>query len=106
MSTLSLRSRSSASSSRRCPQCGSAVKRILRTANDKRAWGAEQWRRYRCRSCDWQGLMEVSERHLPGGLPRRRPSLLRRIGRIVVLVLVTTLLAGSGLWVLELLIAD
>lgn len=51
-------------SSRRCPHCGSRVKRILRTANDKRRWDADDWRRYRCRgeACSWQGLMQASGR--------------------------------------------
>lgn len=51
-------------SSRRCPMCGTRVKRILRTANDKRRWDADDWRRYRCRGedCDWQGLMQASGR--------------------------------------------
>lgn len=55
---------SSNHSRHRCPQCGSRVKRVLRTANDKRRWDAEDFRRYRCRSdtCGWQGLLQVGGR--------------------------------------------
>ena len=37
---------------------------MLRSANDKRRWDADQWRAYRCRSdtCTWRGLLAVSER--------------------------------------------
>lgn len=49
--------------SRRCPECGSAVKRVLRTPFDKRRSDADAYRRYRCRSdhCSWNGLLRVNK---------------------------------------------
>lgn len=49
--------------SRRCPECDSAVKRVLRTPRDKQLPHADAYRRYRCRSdhCSWSGLLRVSK---------------------------------------------
>lgn len=82
---------------RRCPECGSTVKRVLRSANDKRRWDAEDWRRYRCRSddCGWQGLLQVSSSRTP---PRSADaggsSVALRMGRAVLLMA----LAGGLAW--------
>jgi hypothetical protein len=74
-------------SSRRCPQCSQPVKRVLRTAGDKRLLDADSYRRYRCRSdhCGWQGLLPASRR-------RRRP----RAGLSPVQVAVR--MGRMGLW--------
>lgn len=92
--------------SHRCPQCGSPVKRVLRSENDKRRWDADDWRRYRCRNehCDWQGLLVVSDRP---PRPPRRPrgsSLLARMGRTMLYWLLAGGLAWVGLQVLGSLI--
>lgn len=60
-----------------CPDCGGPVMRVLRTANDKRRWDADEWRRYRCRDtmCNWQGLLPRKRRGQraagPGATPGR-----------------------------------
>lgn len=97
--TVSTNYRSSSSASwRRCPDCGSSVKRILRTANDKRRWDAESWRRFRCRQCEWQGLLPTSEHIAQSARSGRQGGrglvLLGSAGRVMVLLL----LAGALVW--------
>ncbi len=80
-------------SPRRCPECGGYVQRVLRNANDKRRWDAENWRRYRCRNtqCTWQGLLGVSKRR------RLRPGqggALAGAGRAFRVALLALLVAG------------
>lgn len=95
--TLCALSETSSSSSRhRCPQCGSRVKRVLRSSNDKRRWDADDFRRYRCRSdgCSWQGLLQVAGRRrvrMQGGAEM---SMMTRVG----LVVLGALLAGGLTW--------
>jgi predicted RNA-binding Zn-ribbon protein involved in translation (DUF1610 family) len=90
----------------RCPQCGSTVKRVMRSENDKRRWDAEQWHRYHCRNeqCDWQGLLRVAQR--PPQSPRRplNHSLLARLGRGMLYWLLAGGLAWTGLQALKALI--
>lgn len=88
-----------------CPECGGAVMRVLRTANDKRRWDAQAWRRYRCRDamCNWQGLLPAR---------RRRPSrprpgaarTLRRLARALLWLLLAGLVAGGGLAALHVML--
>lgn len=80
---------------------------MLRTANDKRRWDADDWRRYRCRSdrCDWQGLL-AAPRH------RRRPSpvtqggvaALARMGRVTMMLLMAAGLAWGCYFALQLML--
>lgn len=93
-------------SSRRCPQCGGQLKRVLRTANDKRRWDADDYRRYRCRNdrCDWQGLLPVKHR---GRRPRSRqqaivdasPSV--RLARAALLLALAGAVAWAGMQAVE-----
>jgi uncharacterized protein with PIN domain len=84
---------------RRCPQCGHSVKRILRSANDKRSVDADRWRRFRCRSCDWQGLLAVSTSQRS----RENARALARTGRALLVLLVGGALMAAGLTVLQML---
>ncbi|HNU10520.1 MAG TPA: hypothetical protein PKJ45_04045 [Rubrivivax sp.] len=96
-------------SGHRCPECGGAVMRVLRSANDKRRWDADDWRRYRCRDamCNWQGLLST------GGRRRREPrpargavQLARRIARILLALLLALGVGAAALlalqWMLQL----
>lgn len=69
---------------------------MLRSANDKRRWDADLWRRYRCRSdsCSWQGLLQVSrgQRTRPSNEPGS--TVLVRLARTMLLLL----LAGGLAW--------
>ncbi len=70
---------------------------MLRSANDKRRWDADDWRRYRCRSetCDWQGLLAVpAKRHKAVEHPSGSSTLVR-VGRTMLVLL----LAGGLSWV-------
>lgn len=73
---------------------------MLRTANDKRRWDADNWRRYRCRdeACDWRGLLPTVHR---AARPHDARSILRRSGRAVVMLLVAGALTWSGMQVLR-----
>ena len=79
---------------------------MLRTANDKRRWDADDFRRYRCRSdnCSWQGLLQVS------GNRRARPegpasvSVLARAGRVALALLLAGGLAWGGMVALQLML--
>lgn len=85
---------------RRCPECGSAVKRVLRSANDKRRWDADDWRRYRCRSddCNWQGLLQVSSSRTPPTTDAAQgSSMALRMGRAVLLMAMAGGLAWAAL---------
>ena len=84
---------------RRCPQCGQSVKRILRSANDKRSADADRWRRFRCRACDWQGLLAVSSAHKA----RENARSLARAGRVMLVLLTGSALLVAGLEVLQML---
>lgn len=84
---------------RRCPQCGQSVKRILRSANDKRSVDADHWRRYRCRACDWQGLLAVSSTHHR----RETRRSLARAGRVMLVLAAGAAMLLAGLEVLQLL---
>jgi len=87
----------------RCPQCGSRVKRVLRTENDKRRWDADDFRRYRCRSdhCNWQGLLMVDpERRAPAG-GGRGGSVIARAGRFALGLLLAAGLAWAGMVALQ-----
>lgn len=81
-----------------CPACGGPVMRVLRTANDKRRWDSDAWRRYRCRDamCNWQGLLEMHRRRATrrrqGVLPR-----LARLARALLWLLLAALLATAGM---------
>lgn len=91
-------------SHRRCPQCGSRVKRVLRSESDKRRIDADHYRRYRCRSdgCDWQGLMTVSERRRGDqGPDHGDASVLTRVGRALLLLLAAGSLAWGGMRALQ-----
>ena len=72
----------------RCPQCHTRVKRVLRTANDKRRWDADDWRRYRCRSdtCGWQGLLRVSSQRRVRSTVSSGPSALARVARTAAIM--------------------
>lgn len=94
---MSYKTRTPTTSWRRCPECRASVKRILRTANDKRRWDAESWRRFRCRKCDWQGLLPRSphDDNNDTRVQTRSGSLtLTRAGRAALLLL----LAGVVVW--------
>jgi hypothetical protein len=92
--------------SRCCPACGNRIKRVLRTANDKRRWDADDWRRYRCRStaCAWRGLLPAREA-TPSRADRRKPqdraAALTRAGRTGVLWLLMAGVAWSGVMALQ-----
>lgn len=92
-------------SSRHCPDCGGSVKRVLRTATDKRRWDADAWRRYRCRDehCNWQGLLRVVRRHRPSGRPKGAVAVLARMGRMTLLLLLVAGLAWGGVVALQLM---
>jgi hypothetical protein len=92
--------------SRRCPACGKRIKRVLRTANDKRRWDADDWRRYRCRgtTCGWRGLLPAKpattsreERRKP----QARAATLTRAGRAGALWLLMAGVAWSGVLALQ-----
>lgn len=89
----------------RCPDCGSRVKRILRSANDKRRWDADQWRRYRCRraTCRWQGLLRVRPDAIGGRSSWRAMSLPARIAHVLLMLVVTAGLIWGGLLALGML---
>lgn len=79
--------------------------RVLRTANDKRRWDSDEWRRYRCRDamCNWQGLLTARRRRLPRG----RKGLAQRLWRLTRALLwlaLAALLAGSGVLALNLML--
>lgn len=65
--------------------------RVLRTANDKRRWDADDWRRYRCRDpmCNWQGLLSARGRR------RREAESARGAGQTALRIL--RVLLGLGL---------
>lgn len=90
---------------RRCPDCGSAVKRVLRSANDKRRWDADAWRRYRCRDdgCNWQGLLRVARRRRRAARPATGAAVLARMGRVTLVLLMVVGLAWGGLVALQLM---
>lgn len=69
---------------------------MLRTANDKRRWDADDWRRYRCRSaaCNWQGLLSAPAQRRQRSKSRGGTSILARLGRHALLLL----LAGGVAW--------
>jgi len=94
-------------SRRRCPRCGSRVKRVLRTANDKRRWDADDWRRYRCRSdgCGWQDLLEVSADRQGPRQAAPAASTLLRVLRAALLLLAAGGLAWGAMLLLEFLIS-
>lgn len=91
---------------RRCPDCGSGVKRVLRSANDKRRWDADAWRRYRCRDdrCNWQGLLRVARHRRRASPPASGVAALARMGRITLLLLMTVGLAWGGIVALQLML--
>lgn len=72
--------------------------RVLRSANDKRRWDANDWRRYRCRDpmCNWQGLLSTRKlrRHKPAH--GRPPAQLLRRGARVLLWLLLAAGVGAG----------
>lgn len=79
--------------------------RVLRTANDKRRWDSDAWRRYRCRDamCNWQGLLAARPRREPrprGGGGRA----LRHLVRALLWLLLAALLAAVGLAALNLML--
>jgi hypothetical protein len=90
---------------RHCPECGSPVLRVLRTANDKRRWDADSWRRYRCRSdrCDWQGLLSAAGRRRRTSTSASGGAVLARMGRVALLLLMAIGLGWGGLVALQLM---
>lgn len=91
---------------RRCPDCGSPVRRIGRTANDRRRWDAEQWHRYQCTSerCHWQGLLRVVE-HPPHRAHRSDSRTAIRLMNGLLAVVAAIALLGAGIAALRLLTA-
>lgn len=77
-----------------CPDCGGKVMRVLRSANDKRRWDAEAWRRYRCSDamCNWQGLLPRKPR---AGSAAQPAAAHRRMGRRAARMLPWLLLAAG-----------
>ena len=69
---------------------------MLRSANDKRRWDADEWRRYRCRgdTCSWQGLLQVSGGRRIRARDERGTSVLVRMGRTALMLLT----AGGVTW--------
>lgn len=90
---------------RRCPDCGSAVKRVLRSANDKRRWDADAWRRYRCRDdhCNWQGLLRVARHRRRSSQPAGAGAVLARMGRVTLWLLMAASLGWGGIVALQLM---
>jgi hypothetical protein len=78
--------------------------RVLRSANDKRRWDADDWRRYRCRDdqCNWQGLLQVSGRRQPQRQPQGTAALLR-MGRAMLWLMLAVGLGAGGLAALQLM---
>lgn len=77
----------------------------MRSANDKRRWDADEWRRYRCRSdqCGWQGLLRVDERDVQEPqAPGTTATALRMLRWLLLLALVGGLTWG-GVETLQLL---
>lgn len=77
----------------------------MRSANDKRRWDADEWRRYRCRSdtCGWQGLLRVEERDaVRPEAPGATATALRMLRWLLLLALVGGLTWG-GVETLQLL---
>ena len=78
--------------------------RVLRSANDKRRWDADDWRRYRCRDdqCNWQGLLQVGGRR-----QRQRPAhgaaALLRMGRAMLWLVLAAGLGVGGVAALKLM---
>jgi hypothetical protein len=95
----------SRSTSRTCPECGGAVMRVLRSANDKRRWDADDWRRYRCRDdqCNWQGLLQVSSRRHQPQRPAHGAAVLLRMGRAMLWLMLAVGLGAGGLAALKLM---
>ena len=90
---------------RRCPQCRAPVKRVLRSANDKRMVDADHWRRYRCRSdsCGWQGLLPTAGRRRVRRPVGRGTPVLVRMGRTALLLLLAAGLTWGCLQALQFL---
>lgn len=78
--------------------------RVLRSANDKRRWDADNWRRYRCRDdqCNWQGLLQVGTRREPQR-PAHGTAVLLRMGRAVLWLLLAAGLGAGGLAALQMM---
>ncbi len=82
---------------------------MLRNANDKRRWDADQFRRYRCRRglCSWQGLLPVSQRRRESASrPHERADRgdghgVMRLGRFALLALVVAGLAWGSITALH-----
>lgn len=90
---------------RRCPQCRATVKRVLRSANDKRMVDADRWRRYRCRSdsCGWQGLLPQAGRRRVRRPVGQGTPVLARMGRTALLLLLAAGLTWGCLQALQFL---
>ncbi len=80
--------------------------RVLRTANDKRRWDSDAWRRYRCRDamCNWQGLLSARRRHPATRRRRGLGSALGRMARALLWLLLALLVAAATLAALNMML--